>query len=353
MVRATHSRFALDALGRWVDAVTTKQRRGVSFTCDCPGKHKMKLVKPVGVGTRTFRPYFSRVSNHSTSALQILTCRGGGESADHRNAKHLLKALQGRFRFAVRRCRGCRKQTVETCERGTIEVELVSKDGLWRYDCMLCVDATPVMALEVASTHFSSTNKINSTRAHGVGLAEFRVEDVLALEETNGGWLENLRVEMFVCGQCRVREEARERERVIIWRMQQEEEARMRKIREEEEARRRVVQAEKVAMARQIREEKEAAARRAREEKEAAAQRAREEEEALKQADLLERELRWAKTKAEHQARVAQKKCNKKRKPAADAGKQQQQSEFMKARRLEIEAEQQAKTSRRLYWWER
>ena len=342
MVRTTHSQFALDALGRWVNAVTTKQRRGVFYTCDCPAKHKMKLVKPLGLGKRSFRPYFSRVSKHHSGVSKNRTCCGGGESADHRNAKHLLKALQGRFRFAVRRCCGCKSQTVETCNKGTIEIELVSKDGRWRYDCMLCVDTKPVMALEVVKTHFSSVNKISSTRAGGVGLAEFRVEDVLALEDTNGGWLENLQVEVFLCEPCRVREEEREREKARARRMREEEDARIKKIREEEEA-----------MSRKIREEKAERARQLRDEEEAKARRTREEGEAAKQAHLLEKNLRWERTKAEHQARIAQKKISKKRKTAEDIVKQQPQSDFMKARKLEIEAEQHARTSKRLYWWER
>ena len=195
------SQFARDRLGHWVNAVTTEQRRGVRYTCDCPGKHKVKLVKPLGLGKRLFRDYFAHVSTHSGKSKQTKCC-ANGESEAHRNAKHLLRAMQGSFSFALQQCPDCRAQVIETCARGVIDVEIASADGRWRYDCLLRVDGRPVLALEVVHTHFSSEEKVASTRADGVALAEFRAEDVMKMQEAGGGWIENLQVLVIECERC-------------------------------------------------------------------------------------------------------------------------------------------------------
>ena len=368
-----HSQFARDPLGRWVNAFKTKRRRGVFFTCDCPDRHKMKLVKPLGLGKRTFRPYFARVPTYSDkSSSKRPTCCGNGESVEHRNAKHLLKALQGKFRFAVRRCRCCRTQTVETCKRGTIEIELVSKDGRWRYDCMLCVDNKPVLALEIVKTHFSSANKISSTRADGLGLAEFRAEDVLALEENDGGWLENLQVEVILCDPClrkqvekacidakihaayciRERQRAFDRscsleweQEIIQWKAWEQQIAKQYELEYAwyayyERQRKAALEQDLEYMHSCLNAEIEQALKNERQIDE--------------NMDRFEPELRWARKKMEYKAMMAQKQRAKKRKGTAETAKlQQERSEFAKARRSEIETEQQAKASRRVFWWER
>ena len=199
------SQFARDRLGHWVNAVTTEQRRGVRYTCDCPGKHKVKLVKPLGLGKRSFRDYFAHVSSGKSKQTK---CCANGESEAHRNAKHLLRAMQGSFSFALQQCPDCRAQVIETCGRGVIDVEIASADGRWRYDCLLRVDGRPVLALEVVHTHFSSEEKVASTRADGVALAEFRAEDVMKMQEAGGGWIENLQVLVVLCETCAVKWQA-------------------------------------------------------------------------------------------------------------------------------------------------
>lgn len=213
------SQFARDRLGHWVNAVTTEKRRGVRYTCDCPGKHTVKLVKPLGLGKRAFRDYFSHVSKHSGKSKQAKCC-ANGESEAHRNAKHLLRAMQGSFSFALQQCPDCRAQVIETCGRGVIDVEIASADGRWRYDCLLRVDGRPVLALEVVHTHFSSEEKVASTRADGVALVEFRAEDVL--RQQGVGRLENLQMLVVRCERCALKarlkwQEACWAEEVAVW----------------------------------------------------------------------------------------------------------------------------------------
>ena len=204
------SQAAFDRLGNKVYAWSTEKKRGARYTCDCPGKHRMKLVKPLGLGKRSFRDYFAHVSTHHSKdeKPKCARCCANGESVAHRNAKHALQALQGSFSFALRQCPDCREQVVETCARGVIDMEIASDDGRWRYDCLLRVDGRPVLALEVVHTHFSSEEKVAATRADGVALAEFRVEDVMRMQEAGGGWIENLQVMVVLCEKCVVRWQA-------------------------------------------------------------------------------------------------------------------------------------------------
>jgi hypothetical protein len=80
---------------------------------------------------------------------------------------------------------------------------------------MLCVDGKPALALEVVKTHFSSVDKVESTRADGIELAEFLVEDVMSLRSKGGGHLDNLQVKMIRCQACLVK--ARERWMLSCW----------------------------------------------------------------------------------------------------------------------------------------
>ena len=195
------SQFARDFKGVWVNAVKMKTQRGVRYFCDCPDKHVMKLVKPLGLGKRPFRPFFSRVSKHHKGS-KYLTCSGGGESNEHKNAKHKLREMSGKFSFALIECPRCACKTMENCCDGVIEMELVSKDRKWRYDCMFIRNGVPAVALEVVKTHFSSDAKLEQTRENGIEIAEFRSEDIMALEP--GGVLENIRTRAVMCQKCRL-----------------------------------------------------------------------------------------------------------------------------------------------------
>jgi hypothetical protein len=197
------SQFALDLTGQWVNAVTAPKRRGVKYFCDCPDRHRMKLVKPLGLGKRPFRDFFSHISERKNKEGKehYHSCRGGGESLEHRTAKQMLRELQGTYSFALERCSGCKYTKMEHCVDGTIILEQISEDRKWRYDCMLQREGRNVLALEVVKSHYSTKTKIESTRRDGIDIAEFRVEDVLLLKK--GAVLENLCLKVIQCDGCR------------------------------------------------------------------------------------------------------------------------------------------------------
>ena len=63
--------YALDIRGEWVNAKVTKYRKHSVFFCDCPAKHKMKLVKPSGrLGKRLFCDYFAHVSKSAVTTYK-------------------------------------------------------------------------------------------------------------------------------------------------------------------------------------------------------------------------------------------------------------------------------------------
>ncbi len=54
--------YAFDISGNWVNAQQTKFKQYQIFFCECPQKHKMKLVKPSGrCDKRPFCDYFAHV----------------------------------------------------------------------------------------------------------------------------------------------------------------------------------------------------------------------------------------------------------------------------------------------------
>jgi len=192
--------YAMDAYGKWVYAPKHEHQGIDAYYCGCPDRHRLKFVKPSGKdGKRKFKPYFGHVTAHGKrkNNSTYISCRGGGESPDHQNAKHRLRELLGQYSFVVRRCPTCMQEEREYGLGSSIEMEIRSSDRLWRYDCMLKRDGVPVMALEIAHTHFTSADKVASTRAAGVGMAEFRAREVLSLKP--GGGLTNLQI---VIGQC-------------------------------------------------------------------------------------------------------------------------------------------------------
>ena len=205
-------RFARDIIGNWYDAFMVKKERGVRRFCDCPDKHFVKLVLPLGLGKRRFKPHFSHIGTKRKRCdnYEVFECRGGGESEEHRLAKHRLREMCGDFSFALVECPQCACQTMEKCCDGMIEMELVSTDRKWRYDCMYFRNGVPAVALEVVKTHFSSDAKLKHTRDNGIEIAEFRSEDIMALER--GGVLENIRMRAEMCQQCKL-EWAKEMER--------------------------------------------------------------------------------------------------------------------------------------------
>jgi hypothetical protein len=65
---------------------------------------------------------------------------------------------------------------------------MVSQDKKWRYDAVLVrrSDRTPVQVIEVVVTHYSSQEKLECTRADGLGIAEIMAEAIFANVKQGG-----------------------------------------------------------------------------------------------------------------------------------------------------------------------
>ena len=104
--------YALDVSGEWVDATRTEYVKHSRFFCDCPARHRMKLVKPSGsFGKRRFCDYVAhsvkRIKLNDGTSTPLPTCASGGESELHRKAKHVLREMVGGYSFATFRCSQC------------------------------------------------------------------------------------------------------------------------------------------------------------------------------------------------------------------------------------------------------
>ena len=207
MAASEKHQYAMDADGNWVHAIDG--RKGVAYFCDCPERHPLKLVPPSGLeGKRPFSDYFA----HYGGSI----CMHGGESMKHRLAKHRLRELAPRLTFTVQRCRLCGCSRDFQSDGHTVQLEVRSKDKRWQYDTVLFNRAmAAVCALEVVNTHYSSQEKIDSTRLD-IGFAEFMVDDVL---KSTDGLLDNIRTLDYPnCPRCQERRLAiaAEKERLKI-----------------------------------------------------------------------------------------------------------------------------------------
>jgi hypothetical protein len=120
-------------------------------------------------------------------------------------AKHRLRELQGLFTFEVQRCPCCKEVAIEeNCSGGTIQIEVRSVDGKWRYDCLLVRDDGSKLALEIVHMHYTTDAKVQATRLSGIEIAEFRASEVLDLS-SDGGRLNNLLVREIKCVECLVK----------------------------------------------------------------------------------------------------------------------------------------------------
>jgi len=193
--------FALNFLGEWVDARKVAFKRGVKYFCPCPDHHELKHVTPSGDDDkRPFIPYFADIGQ--AGGTHSGSCRPGGESMEHMSAKQMLCAKAGRYEFVTEQCPGCKAKIVETGKGATVTLEVVSADNLWRYDALMRLINGLLIALEICHTHATGSEKVNSTRRSGIAIAEFRSEDVLAMEA--GDMLENLQMRIRFCDGCLV-----------------------------------------------------------------------------------------------------------------------------------------------------
>ena len=208
-------RYALDvASGAWVNAERESPRddaKRKEYACDCPERHRLKLVHPSGVdGRRPFAPYFAHVHPGECAGVP-------GEGLVHSNSKHILREWMSQpdcsISFHMLGCRLCDcpyEERTFASAMYSIQLERRSVNGRWRYDCLLYDRASgaPVYALEMVATHWASTAKIEDTRANGIGIAEFRALDIVAAPPVAAGnyRLHNLSLErMGECRACHVR----------------------------------------------------------------------------------------------------------------------------------------------------
>jgi hypothetical protein len=199
------SKYARNQNDHWVCASDAVHDSETYFFCDCPDRHKMKLVKPSGnPDKRRFMDYFAHIScgHKRANGETVITCRSGGESEEHKNAKHKLREMVGQFSFVVAKCRNCRLELVEDGLNASILVEIQSDDRKWRYDCVLIRNDVKVIALEIYHKHATTQSKVFATRQDGLQIAEFRAEDVNAL--VPGTKINNLQVRAFLCLKCQI-----------------------------------------------------------------------------------------------------------------------------------------------------
>lgn len=187
--------FAYDAeTHQWCDASTAL--RGRIYVCECPERHTVFLRKGPVV-----RPHFAHFSDAK--------CKGGGESAEHKAAKHRMRTMKGKYVFVKEHCPRCGEQIIERCDDGRVEIEVRSDDGRWWYDCVYVSNSGRRVALEIFHSHATTCEKIAATRAAGMEIAEFHAEEVNCMGE-EGGSLRNLQAVERECERCR-QEEARKR----------------------------------------------------------------------------------------------------------------------------------------------
>lgn len=163
----------------------------------------MKLVKPSGdPDKRHIRDYFAHITSGHKRDIEgnVINCRSGGESAEHRNAKHKLREMVGKFTYVTTQCTQCKTKTIEDGQNASILLELQSDDRRWRYDCMLVRDGIRIAALEIFHRHATTDEKLSATRQDGIQIAEFRAEDVNDMQD--GMRLRNLSPVSFTCHGC-------------------------------------------------------------------------------------------------------------------------------------------------------
>ena len=178
--------FALDRAGRWVNAKQTPYSDDGEYRCDCPDRHRLKLVKPSGrPGKRPFEDYFAHVGLDPRESCAGGVCRGGGESAVHRRAKQALRESAGRYDFVVWRCQRCPAEGVADSAGAEVGIEVRSEDGRWRYDCLMRRPCGVPVALEVFHTHATGVAKCEAVRALGLEMAEFDAADAMRRARTH------------------------------------------------------------------------------------------------------------------------------------------------------------------------
>ena len=271
----------------WVKA--QHATREFEYECPCIDRHRVFPRKPSGIeGRRPFKPHFFHNAVRGSDGKLEGSCRGGGESQKHLNAKLKLRDMQGQYYFATERCTDCKKEKLENCSDGVITVEQRSECKKYRYDAFFKGEDGREVALEVLETHATTTAKIQDTLDAGKVVAEFMASEINDMEEGEQTKLDNLLVHSMVCDDCQAERERRriafelrlERERV-------EKELRLERERVEKEQR---LQRERVENEQRL--ERERVENELRLERERVSKEQREERERFAKEQRLEKEAR-------------------------------------------------------------
>jgi hypothetical protein len=296
MPRDRH-RFATRASdGCLVDALTEVKRNGEKYWCCCPEKHPLIPKKPSGLpNKRGITPHFS----HCAGTKCICGC---GESEEHiagkcaisetfKNPGHVIIVIEE----VCHECKKCIKYSTFDSETYIVVLEMVSKDKKWRYDAVLVrrSDRTPVQVIEVVVTHYSSQEKLESTRADGLGIAEIMAEAIFANVKQGGTtWClqhQCLKKDRKLCEECE-----------CCARLKQEEALKQEELRKQYEARKREEMRRQAELRRQEDERKQAEMRKQWQEEEEA-RNARKQEKGRKREDVPADEDFWARRKRENE----------------------------------------------------
>ena len=157
----------------------------------------MKFVKPSGIpGKRHFRSYFAHVNDY-----QYHECaQNSGESKEHIQSKHFLRMNIESYKFKISSCPQCHESVWFSGAGHTVNLEMKSIDGKYRYDCVLMKNDTPCYILEVLHTHKTGHEKINHSRINNIPIAEFTTSDILS--NPDGGILDNILKSHLFCSKC-------------------------------------------------------------------------------------------------------------------------------------------------------
>ena len=171
------------------------------YTCVCPEAHAVCLRQ----GDKNVA-HFAHIPVCGRDGDFIPSCKAGGESEKHIQAKQKLVEWQGCYQFALRTCEICRTKVREDCKNGQMKMEARSTDKRWQYDVLLTREDQSMLAMEVYHTHSTGDKKVSSSAILGVQIAEFDADAILNLNK--GGWLDNKRDASWICSQqCKHQQE--------------------------------------------------------------------------------------------------------------------------------------------------
>lgn len=162
------------------------------YVCLCPDAHAVCLKQ----GTER-AVHFAHIPVRGPDGDFIPSCRSGGESEEHIKAKLKLVEQRGDYSFCLKTCKVCKKKVMEDCRNGTMKIEAWSGDKRWKYDVLYTRSDGSKLALEVYHTHATGENKVLSSTAAGIPIAEFDAGAILHMKE--GTILDNKLDTSWVC----------------------------------------------------------------------------------------------------------------------------------------------------------